>query len=69
MNSLYVKNKMKKRYLLIILLNLFLSIDLFAAKNLYISYSKIPDSVYKNQKFEVAGQKNRRAGAEKDWWV
>jgi len=53
MNSLYVKNKMKKRYLLIILLNLFLSIDLFAAKNLYISYSKIPDSVYKNQKFEV----------------
>ena len=53
MNSLYVKNKMKKRYLLIILLNLFLSIDLFAAKNLYLSYNKIPDNVYKNQKFEV----------------
>lgn len=44
---------MKKTFLLIILLNIFLSINLFAAKNLYLSYKKIPTSVYKNQKFEV----------------
>lgn len=44
---------MKKTFLLIILLNIFLSINLFAAKNLYLSYKKIPTSIYKNQKFEV----------------
>lgn len=44
---------MKKTFLLIILFNIFLSINLFAAKNLYLSYKKIPNSVYKNQKFEV----------------
>lgn len=44
---------MKKTFLLIILFNIFLSINLFAAKNLYLSYKKIPDNVYKNQKFEV----------------
>ncbi len=44
---------MKKTFFLIILLNIFLSINLFAAKNLYLSYKKIPNSVYKNEKFEV----------------
>ena len=44
---------MKKTFLLIILFNIFLSINLFAAKNLYLSYKKIPNNVYKNQKFEV----------------
>ena len=44
---------MKKTFYLIILLNIFLSINLFAAKNLYLSYKKIPNQVYKNQKIEV----------------
>ena len=44
---------MKKTFILIILLNIFLSINLFAAKNLYLSYKKIPNNVYKNEKFEV----------------
>ncbi len=44
---------MKKIFYLIILLNIFLSINLFAAKNLYLSYKKIPNQVYKNQKVEV----------------
>ena len=44
---------MKKAFYLIILLNIFLSINLFAAKNLYLSYKKIPNQVYKNQKIEV----------------
>ena len=44
---------MKRIIYLIILLNIFLSINLFAAKNLYLSYKKIPDQVYKNQKIEV----------------
>lgn len=44
---------MKKTLSLIILVNILLSINLFAAKNLYVSYSQIPKKVYKNQKFEV----------------
>lgn len=44
---------MKRLFYLIILLNIFLSINLFAAKNLYLSYKKIPNQVYKNQKIEV----------------
>ncbi|MDD2886655.1 MAG: hypothetical protein PHY66_02545 [Aliarcobacter sp.] len=44
---------MKKILKFAILLNMFLCINLFAAKNLYISYNKIPTNVYKNQKFEV----------------
>jgi hypothetical protein len=44
---------MKKAFYLIILLNIFLSINLFAAKNLYLSYKKIPNQVYKNQKIEI----------------
>lgn len=51
--SLYVKSIMKKISFLIILLNIFLSVNLFAAKNLYLSYKEIPNSVYKNQKFEI----------------
>ena len=45
--------KMKKLFYLIILLNIFLSINLFAAKNLYLSYKKVPNQVYKNQKIEI----------------
>ena len=44
---------MKKILSLIILANILLSINLFAAKNLYVSYKEIPKQVYKNQKFEV----------------
>jgi hypothetical protein len=44
---------MKKIFSLIILVNILLSINLFAAKNLYVSYKEIPKQVYKNQKFEV----------------
>ncbi|MAD42654.1 MAG: hypothetical protein CL623_09730 [Arcobacter sp.] len=44
---------MKKTLSLIILINILLSINLFAAKNLYVSYKEIPKQVYKNQKFEV----------------
>lgn len=44
---------MKKTFLLLIFINLFFSINLFAAKNLYLSYKTIPNNVYKNQKFEV----------------
>ncbi|KAB7886005.1 hypothetical protein [Poseidonibacter ostreae] len=44
---------MKKTLTLIILINILLSINLFAAKNLYVSYKEIPKQVYKNQKFEV----------------
>ena len=44
---------MKKILKLVILLNIFLCVNLFAAKNLYISYSKVPTNIYKNQKFEV----------------
>lgn len=44
---------MKKTFITILLFNIFLSLNLFAAKNLYLSYKKIPTNVYKNQKFEV----------------
>ena len=44
---------MKKFLKLVIFLNLFLCINLFAAKSLYLSYNKIPTNVYKGQKFEV----------------
>lgn len=44
---------MKKILSLIILVNILLSINLFAAKNLYVSYKQTPKQVYKNQKFEV----------------
>ena len=44
---------MKKILSLIILLNIILSVNLFAAKNLYVSYKEIPKQVYKNQKFEI----------------
>jgi hypothetical protein len=44
---------MKKLLISIVLLNLFLSVNLFAAKNLYLSYKSIPKKVYKNQRFEV----------------
>ncbi len=44
---------MKKVLKLAILLNIFLCINLFAAKSLYLSYNKIPTNVYKGQKFEV----------------
>ena len=46
---------MKKILKLLILLNVFLCANLFASKSLYLSYSKIPTNIYKNQKFE--GQK------------
>jgi len=44
---------MKKILSIIILTNILLSINLFAAKNLYVSFKKIPKQVYKNQRFEV----------------
>jgi len=44
---------MKKILSLIILVNILFSINLFAAKNLYVSYKDIPKQVYKNQRFEV----------------
>uniref|UniRef100_UPI004047A59D hypothetical protein n=1 Tax=Aliarcobacter sp. TaxID=2321116 RepID=UPI004047A59D len=44
---------MKKIISLIILLNIFLCTSLFASKNLYLSYKKIPNQVYKNQKIEI----------------
>jgi hypothetical protein len=44
---------MKKIFSLLILINIILSINLFAAKNLYVSYKQIPKQVYKSQKFEV----------------
>ena len=44
---------MKKILTLIILFNIFLCTNVFAAKNLYVSYKKIPSQVYKNQRFEV----------------
>ncbi|APW64624.1 hypothetical protein LPB137_01595 [Poseidonibacter parvus] len=44
---------MKKILSLIILVNILLSVNLFAAKNLYVSYKEIPKKVYKNQKFQI----------------
>lgn len=40
---------------LLILFSFFMifSIQVFASKNLYLSYEKTPNSVYKNQKFEI----------------
>src|SRR5574344_1912665 len=40
---------------LLILFSFFIvfSVQVFASKNLYLSYEKAPNSVYKNQKFEV----------------
>lgn len=42
-----------KRVILVIFLSAFFCLDLFASKNLYVSYTKSPNSVYKNQKFEL----------------
>ena len=44
---------MRKILKLLVLLNLFLCVNLSASKNLYLSYTKIPTNIYKNQKFEV----------------
>jgi hypothetical protein len=44
---------MKKILKLFLLLSIFLCVNLFASKNLYLSYTKIPTNVYKNQKIEV----------------
>lgn len=44
---------MKKLFPLIILVNILLSLNLYAAKNLYLSIKEIPNQVYKNQRFEV----------------
>ena len=44
---------MKKLNLILILSFLLSSVNLFAAKNLYLSYTKIPDKIYKEQKFEI----------------
>lgn len=44
---------MKKLNLVLILSFLLSSINLFAAKNLYLSYTKIPDRIYKEQRFEI----------------
>lgn len=43
---------MKKIFLLILAI-FFLSVNLNAAKNLYLSYQEVPSQVFKNQKFEV----------------
>lgn len=44
---------MKKLLSLIILINILLSVNLFASKNVYLSYKEAPKKVYKNQKFEL----------------
>ena len=44
---------MKKSISLFIFFSIFFSINLFAAKNLYLSYTKTPTNIYKNQKFEI----------------
>ena len=44
---------MKKVSILFLILVTFCSINLFAAKNLYLSYTKTPTNIYKNQKFEI----------------
>ncbi|WP_198304945.1 hypothetical protein [Arcobacter vandammei] len=44
---------MKKVYLLLLAFTTIFTINLFAAKNLYLTVLKEPNSVYKNQKFEV----------------
>ena len=42
-----------KKLLILILVNIFLTINLYAAKNIYLSYLKVPKQVYNNQRFEV----------------
>lgn len=44
---------MKKQTLIIILFNIFLSLNLYASKVLYLSYESVPKKIYKNQNFEV----------------
>lgn len=44
---------MKKLLSIIILLNIFLCVNLDAAKVLYVSYKSVPSKVYKNQNFEI----------------
>lgn len=44
---------MKKVFLLLIALSTLFTLNLLAAKNLYLSILKEPTSVYKNQKFEI----------------
>ncbi|QKF60124.1 hypothetical protein ACN2EN_10895 [Aliarcobacter lanthieri] len=43
---------MKKILLLLTVFSIF-AINLFGAKNLYLSYTKIPTNIHKNQKFEI----------------
>ncbi len=42
-----------KKLLILILAHIFLSINIYAAKNIYLSYLKVPEQVYNNQRFEV----------------
>jgi hypothetical protein len=49
---------MKKVSILFLILVTFCSINLFAAKNLYLSYTKTPTNIYKNQKFEIKIEAN-----------
>src|SRR5574344_1882510 len=44
---------MNKVSILFLIFVTFCSINLFAAKNLYLSYTKTPTNIYKNQKFEI----------------
>lgn len=44
---------MKKILLLFLFLSTIFNLNLFASKNLYLSYKNIPSHVYKNQRFEV----------------
>lgn len=44
---------MKKNLLLFLFLSTIFNLNLFASKNLYLSYKNIPSHVYKNQRFEV----------------
>ncbi len=42
-----------KKILFLILANIILSVNIYAAKNIYLSYLKVPDQVYNNQRFEI----------------
>lgn len=44
---------MKKIITTLILTNLLFCLNLFAAKNLYLSYKSVPKNVYKDQRFEI----------------
>lgn len=44
---------MKKIISILIFINLLFCVNLFAAKNLYLSYKSVPKNVYKNQRFEI----------------